>query len=102
MTSADAPETFVTQNEVITVLIAAGVIALLATVWRIDRSRRTRDGSVLSGTVSAFDNVFHPEAARAAEIREIQRELPAEVPTPGNPPESGLLPVTPPAPPSQT
>ncbi|GAA1613093.1 hypothetical protein [Leucobacter chromiireducens] len=91
-----------TQSEVITVLIAAGVIALLVTVWRIDRSRRTRDGSVLSGTVSAFDNVFHPEAARAAEIREIQRELPAEAPSPGDPPQAGLFSTTPPAPPSQT
>lgn len=75
-------------SEVVTVAAIIAVVLLLVFVGVNDRRRRRKDGSVLSGMVSTFDDAFHPEAARATEIREIQRELPAEAPTPGDPLES--------------
>lgn len=72
-------------NEVVTVAALIAFVLLLVFVGVHDRRRRRRDGSVLSGMVSTFDEAFHPEAVRALEIREVQRELPAEAPTPGDP-----------------
>lgn len=76
------------QNELVTILVIVAIVILIATIGIFDRKRRRKDGSVLSGMVGTFDEVFHPEAARATEIREIQRELPAEDSTPGDPIES--------------
>lgn len=73
------------QNEIVTILVVAAIVILIATIGFFDRKRRRKDGSVLSGMVGTFDEVFHPEAARATEIREVQRELPAENSTPGDP-----------------
>lgn len=72
-------------NELVTLVVVLAIVALLATIGVSDRRRRRKDGSVLSGMVGTFDEAFHPEAARATEIREIQRELPAENSTPGDP-----------------
>ncbi|GAB2568181.1 hypothetical protein [Leucobacter ruminantium] len=81
-----------TTNEMITLGVIIAVVGLLWTVGVRDRRRRRREGSMLSGMISVFDQAFHPEAARASEIREIQRELPAEAPSPGDPIDSsGLL-----------
>lgn len=73
------------QNELVTLLIIVAIVALLVAVGRHDRRRRHTDGSALSGMVGTFDEVFHPEAARATEIREVQRELPAENSPAGEP-----------------
>lgn len=76
-----------TQNEIITIAALAAFALLLLSVWQFDRRRRGRStgGSTMSGVVGGFDLAFHPEAARAAEIREVQRELPAEAALPGDP-----------------
>lgn len=73
------------QNELVTILVVVAIVILIATIGVFDRRRRRNNRSVLSGMVGTFDEVFHPEAARAAEIREVQRELPAENATPGDP-----------------
>lgn len=73
------------QNELVTILVVVAIAILIATIGVSDRRRRRKNGSVLSGMVGTFDEVFHPEAARATEIREVQRELPAENSTPGDP-----------------
>ncbi len=72
-------------NELVTVVAIVTFVFILVFVGVNDRKRRRKDGSVLSGIVGTFDEAFHPEAARASEIREVQRELPAEAPTPGDP-----------------
>lgn len=77
-------------NELVTLLVVIVIVVLLATIGVCDRRRRRKDGSVLSGMVGTFDEVFHPEAARAAEIREVQRELPAEDSAPSDPFEPGV------------
>lgn len=46
--------------------------------------RRT-SSTPLSGMIASFEQVFRPEAAKASEIREIQRELPADASVPGDP-----------------
>lgn len=70
-------------------LIAAGIAVpiLLTVVGVLDRRRRARDGhkSVTSGILGTVDEVFHPEAHHAAEIREVQLELPQEEPGLGEP-----------------
>lgn len=76
-------------NELVTVLIVVTIVTLLAAIGVHDRRRRRKDGSVLSGMVGTFEEAFHPEAARATEIREVQRELPAENSTPSDPLELG-------------
>ena len=75
------------RSELVTVIAIAAVTALLITVGLIDHRRTKRRGgrSPVSGMVGSFDEVFHPEAARAAEIREVQQELPADAPSPGDP-----------------
>ncbi|MDQ1084722.1 MULTISPECIES: hypothetical protein [Microbacterium] len=78
-----------TTNEIITVLLVTAAITLMVSVGIADRRRRRRDGSgprsALSGTISTFDEAFHPAAARAAEVREIQREVFLDAPAPGDP-----------------
>lgn len=73
------------HTEVITLLVGSAVILGITLIGMHDRKRRKRDGTVLSGMVGAFDEVFHPEGARAAEIREVQQKLPAENPAPEDP-----------------
>lgn len=78
------------KNEIITVLAVVAFIALLVWVWLRDRrAKRNGDHQAMSGMVTVFNEAFHPEAARAAEIREVQQELPAEAPTPGDPLKPG-------------
>ncbi|MBF9335026.1 hypothetical protein G3N30_01855 [Microbacterium lacticum] len=77
------------QSELVTLLVVVAVVILIVTIGVHDRRRRRKDGSVLSGMVGTFDEAFHPEAARAIEIREVQRELPAENSTPSDPLEPG-------------
>lgn len=77
--------TAMTRNEVITILVVVAIIVLLVMVWLNDRRMRRKSSTPLSGMVASFDQVFHPEAAKATEIREIQRELPAEASVPGDP-----------------
>ncbi|MBK0421577.1 hypothetical protein JD292_05775 [Leucobacter sp. CSA2] len=82
-----------TQNELITVVALAAFAMLLLSVWQFDRRRRRQEsqgaggsgGSAAAGIFGSCDEVFHPEGARASEIREIQRELPAEAAVPGDP-----------------
>ena len=75
-----------TQNEVITVALLATFALLLVMVWVTDRRRKKRgEHTAMSGVVGTFDEVFHPEAARAMEIREVQQQLPDEAPIPGDP-----------------
>lgn len=75
-----------TQNEVITVAVLTAFALLLVMVWVTDRRRKKRgEHTAMSGVVGTFDEVFHPEAARAMEIREVQQQLPEEAPTPGDP-----------------
>lgn len=72
-----------TRNEIITLILLGALVLLLLAMWGVDRRRRKRgEHRAVSGVIGAFDEVFHPEAARALEIREVQRELPAEMPTP--------------------
>lgn len=80
-------------HEMITVAALLAVGLLLCTVGIADRRRRHRPGrhrsgarSAMGGVLGTFDDAFRPEAARAAEIREVQRELPAEASVPGEPP----------------
>lgn len=75
------------RSELVTVIVIVAVTVLLVAVGVIDHRRTKRRGgrSPVSGLVGTFDEVFHPEAARAAEIREVQQELPADAPTPGDP-----------------
>lgn len=75
------------QSEIITLVALAAFALLLIAVWDVDRRRIKREGgrTPMSGVMGTFDEVFHPEAARAMEIREVQQELPAEAPTPGDP-----------------
>lgn len=77
------------QSELVTLLVVIAVVILIATIGVHDRRRRRKNGSVLSGMVGTFDEAFHPEAARSTEIREVQRELPAENSTPSDPLEPG-------------
>lgn len=72
-----------------TLLVVVAIVILIATIGVQDHRRRRKDGSVLSGMVGTFDEAFHPEAARVTEIREVQRELPAENSTPSDPLEPG-------------
>ena len=74
-------------SEIVTIAVIAAVVILLAGVWVADKRRAKRQGgkTAISGIVGTFDEAFHPEAARATEIREIQQELPAEAPAPGDP-----------------
>lgn len=76
-------------TEIITVLAIIAAIALMTYVGIADRKRRKRDGagarSALSGSIGTFDEAFHPSAARAAKIREVQQVMPAESPAPGEP-----------------
>ncbi len=74
-----------TNGELILVASLAGFAVLLALVWYLDSRRRKRGDKTLGGVFGAFDEVFHPEAANAAEIREIQEELPAPSPLAGDP-----------------
>lgn len=76
-----------TPQEIITLGALAALAMLLVSVWQFDRRRRGRESgrSATSGIVGGFDQVFHPEAAHAAEIREVQKELPAEAAQPGDP-----------------
>ncbi len=74
-----------TNGELILVAALAGIVALLALVWYLDSRRRKRGDKTLGGVFGAFDEVFHPEAAKAAEIREVQEELPAPSPLAGDP-----------------
>lgn len=76
-------------NEMITVAAVLAVGLLLCTVGIADRRRRRHGAgnrSAMGGVLGTFDDAFRPEAARAAEIREVQRELPAEASVPGEPP----------------
>lgn len=75
------------QSEIVTVLVVAAVVVILIGVGVADQRRTKRQGGrpAISGIVGTFDQAFHPEAARAAEIRETQQELPAEAPAPGEP-----------------
>ena len=74
------------KSEIITVLVITGVVAILVWVWLRDRkAKKSGTHQAMSGMVGVFNEAFHPEAARAAEIREVQQELPAEAPTPGDP-----------------
>ena len=79
------------RNEVITVAALIAFVILLVVIWGIDRRRRGGArrgcGGAMSGIVGTFDEIFHPEAARAVEIREVQRELPAEAPDSEDPPK---------------
>lgn len=77
------------RNEVIIAVALACFVALLAAVWLNDR-RLVRLGlksakPVGNGIIGAFNELFHPEAARATEILEVQRELPAEDAVPSDP-----------------
>lgn len=72
-------------SEVVTVAAVAAFVVLLAVVWQVDRKRKRPSGSATAGVLGGFDEVFHPEAARAMEVREIQHELPTEAPAPGDP-----------------
>lgn len=75
-----------TPNELVTVLALGAFAVLLAAVWQVDMRRKKRGSyRAMSGVMGTFDEVFHPEAARATEIREIQQELPADAPAPGEP-----------------
>ena len=72
-----------TRNEIITLVLLGALVLLLLAVWDIDRRRKKRgEHRAMSGVIGTFDEVFHPEAARAMEIREVQRELPEEMPSP--------------------
>ncbi len=78
------------RNEIITVVVIAAFIALLVWVWLRDRkAKRNGEHQAASGMVSVFNEAFQPQAARAAEIREVQQELPAQAPIPGDLPRSG-------------
>jgi len=73
------------KNELITVVVLGAVVLLLVTVWVNDRRIRRRSGTPLSGAIASFDEAFHPEAAKAMEIREVQQELLGDAPLPGEP-----------------
>lgn len=74
------------KNEIITVLAMAAFLGLLVWVWLCDRKAKANgEHQAMSGMVSVFNEAFHPEGARAAEIREVLQELPAEAPSPGDP-----------------
>ena len=73
------------SSEVITVAAVASVVVLLMVVWQVNRKRKRPSGSATSGVLDSFDEVFHPEAAKAMEVREIQHELPTEAPAPSDP-----------------
>ena len=75
------------QSETITIAVLAAFALLLLAIGIADhrRTRRRAGRPKVSGILGSIDDVFHPEAARAIEIREVQRELPAEAPTPGDP-----------------
>ncbi len=79
-----------TQNELITVALLAAFALLLVAVSIIDHRRKKHgEHRAMSGVIGTFDEVFHPEAARAMEIREMQQQLPDEAPTPGDPSHPG-------------
>lgn len=74
-----------TGSELITLLVIAAVLVLLVAVGLNDRRLRRVGSTPLSGAFTAIDQVFHPEAAKAMEIREVQREIPADAPAHGDP-----------------
>lgn len=69
------------MTEVVTIgVFGACTMVIGWASWKY-RQRRRQSGA-LSGMLSVADNVFHPEAARAVEIREIQKQLPETIPAP--------------------
>ncbi len=77
------------RNEVIILAALAGFVVLLLAVWLNDRRlvKRGHKSSkpVGNGVLGAVNELFHPEAAKATEILEVQRELPAEDAVPSDP-----------------
>ncbi len=74
-------------------LVLGGGTVVVACVWSaLDRRRLRRSGADdpwarMTGTLPGLlDEVFHPEAYEARLIQEVQRELPAPAPVPGDGP----------------
>ncbi|MBX3068486.1 MAG: hypothetical protein KF867_04155 [Cryobacterium sp.] len=73
------------ESEVVTVLGLVSVTAILIWIWL--RDRRTREPgkrTAISGALGAINEVFHPEAAQASEILEVEQELPPDAPVPSD------------------
>ncbi|MGN6744408.1 MAG: hypothetical protein ACTHJL_14100 [Amnibacterium sp.] len=74
-------------------VVAATVVAVVAVWGGLDRRALRRQGrlpepAALGGLMAPLDEVFHPNAHAAAEIREAEQGLPAPAPSPGDPPAS--------------
>lgn len=67
-------------NEIITVGAIVLVALLIAAAGWLNRGRRRASGTLTGGFTGIADELFHPSAANAREILEIQDELPAPAP----------------------
>lgn len=76
-----------TQNEALTLALLGAVILAITPVAMLHRQHVKRSGgpSPLSGALGAIDEVFHPSAEQAMEVREAEQEVPAPAPLPGEP-----------------
>lgn len=74
------------------IVLACGSVAVICVWSAIERRRLRRSGAEdpwarLSGALPGLlDEVFHPQAYEARLIQEVQRELPAPAPVPGDGP----------------
>lgn len=78
------------------ILVALGLTTV--GIWDARRRRSHPDarvgGSRTSGVMGAFDEIFHPAAHEAQQIQQVQAELPAPAPTPGDMPLAGRITLT--------
>ncbi len=76
-----------TRNEVITIAVLTVAVIAITVVAVMHRRYAKRNGgrSPLSGALGAIDEVFHPSAGRAMEVREAEQEVPTPAPLPGEP-----------------
>lgn len=87
-------------RELLTIAVLVLVALGLATVGIWDTRRRgSQPGSRVSGSrtggvMGAFDKIFHPAAYEAQQIQQVQAELPALAPTPGDAPNAGRITLT--------
>jgi hypothetical protein len=73
--------------------IGAALIALAATIFfwptwfkaYVRHKRRTNPDYSRASGLGVFDEIWHPHARNASQIREIEKELPQSPPLPGDP-----------------
>lgn len=84
-------------SEWLTIGAIAFVVLLVAGVslWTRSYQRKhpgsLKPGSGSGGVLSVFDEIFHPAASDARQIQQVENELPAPAPTPGDPLRTGRI-----------